>query len=732
MLRKNKFATATIIGALAAAFTLVAPINAAQAATVNAGSYATLELAVAAANPGDTVSIPAGTYSIDNPLVLNGVSLQGQGTVVIQPSGTFTYGATVTAYDQQVNPLIWAQGATVTIDSITLKGPGPDAQYNGSASSGDGILSSAASFTLSNSIITGIRQQPMGTRSSGRAVVVGEGNATISNCAISDFQKNGITSYTSGTMTVDNCTITGSGPAGLSQNGIVVWHGTANLTNNTISNLAFSGSTGVADAAAGILAYQGASTDSITITGSGNTISNTQVGVEASGASNSNGNVSINVDATVTGSTYGACSVDPASTTSFASVTCNGTPITPGAPYWTVTFLHANGSIWSTMMVKDGTVLTASMAPTATGFVVTWPGFPPAAPVTADQTFTAAETGVNVVVSYDLNAPCCSEVQGSVPKSVQGKAIPFGSVLWTPSAKQASAANYTFAGWSTRPDPTSRKAVVFAAGDPLNNWGVVSASKPNRSGQVTYSVTLYAVWAGVPVTVQFDANAPAKKLNVSHMPDSQTVPFCTTVQLPKGVPTAKGYTFVGWNTAADGTGTMLPAKGKVLIDTFVAPKHGKSGDNTFTLYAQWIVTPKNVTVTYDANAPEGATASGTMDPVTVDFGKSFTAAENGFTVDGWTFTGWNTAADGSGDAIAVGDVVKVTMDPAQAFVTLFAQWTQSETPTPSEPSTPGGGGSAVAPTGGSVAGSPAGIVGVLMLVAAGGVFMVSRRRFAAH
>jgi len=118
--------------------------------------------------------------------------------------------------------------------------------------------------------------------------------------------------------------------------------------------------------------------------------------------------------------------------------------------------------------------------------------------------------------------------------------------------------------------------------------------------------------------------------------------------------------------------------------------------------------------------------------------------------DGYTFMGWNTAADGSGTAFAPGDRILVSSFVTKHgtnSLTLFAQWapgtvtppSSTDTPEPSTspvvpPTSPAAPGTTVAPTGGSVAGfgATAGIVGMLMLVAAGGVFMVSRRRLAIH
>ena len=82
-----------------------------------------------------------------------------------------------------------------------------------------------------------------------------------------------------------------------------------------------------------------------------------------------------------------------------------------------------------------------------------------------------------------------------------------------------------------------------------------------------------------------------------------------------------------------------------------------------TLYAQWIST-ETYTLTYDANGGVGTmeSQSGTM----LD---SLIVAANGFTKDGYAFTGWNTAADGTGTAYAPTDGITLN-----ANTTLYAQW----------------------------------------------------------
>ena len=114
--------------------------------------------------------------------------------------------------------------------------------------------------------------------------------------------------------------------------------------------------------------------------------------------------------------------------------------------------------------------------------------------------------------------------------------------------------------------------------------------------------------------------------------------------------TRAGYTFAGWNTAANGGGTSY-ADGATYAFTSSA-----------TLYAQWKATVK-LGVAFNANGGTGGMASETS-----SVPAALTA--DGFTRTGYTFAGWNTAPNGSGNPYADGATYAFT-----ANATLYAQWT---------------------------------------------------------
>ena len=105
-------------------------------------------------------------------------------------------------------------------------------------------------------------------------------------------------------------------------------------------------------------------------------------------------------------------------------------------------------------------------------------------------------------------------------------------------------------------------------------------------------------------------------------------------------PTRTGYTFDGWYTGENGTGT------KITSDTVL------SNDNNHTLYAKW--TMNTYTISYNLN---GGTASG--NPTSGTYG-STVAINNptraGYTFTGWTVTGIGASLSGTNLTIGVGDI----------------------------------------------------------------------------
>ncbi len=122
--------------------------------------------------------------------------------------------------------------------------------------------------------------------------------------------------------------------------------------------------------------------------------------------------------------------------------------------------------------------------------------------------------------------------------------------------------------------------------------------------------------------------------------------------------TRNDYTFTGWNTQADGKGTAYKAG-----DSFTLT------ETDTVLYAQWSKNaPAQVNVSYDANG-----GTGTMKSITGDVGSKIVIEQNGFARSGYTFTGWNTQADGKGTAYNPGNSFTLT----DKDTVLYAQWSKN-------------------------------------------------------
>jgi uncharacterized repeat protein (TIGR02543 family) len=124
--------------------------------------------------------------------------------------------------------------------------------------------------------------------------------------------------------------------------------------------------------------------------------------------------------------------------------------------------------------------------------------------------------------------------------------------------------------------------------------------------------------------------------------------------LTTNVLTRTGYTFSGWNTAANGSGTVY-ADGA---------SYGFSA--SVTLYAQW--SAGVFAVTFNANGGSGSMTAQSDNTATA-------LSANSFTYSGYAFSGWNTAANGSGTAYAGGASYGFG-----ANVTLYAQWAAASAP----------------------------------------------------
>lgn len=211
-----------------------------------------------------------------------------------------------------------------------------------------------------------------------------------------------------------------------------------------------------------------------------------------------------------------------------------------------------------------------------------------------------------------------------------------GTASGTKPEASFSRTGYDFLGWSTTNGATT--AAIGSAGSIATAVGT-----PTNGG--TY--TLYAVWGPKTYTITY---APGATSGVSGLPSAGSATHGSNFTVSSTTPTRSGYKFDGWTSSAGGS---VAAGGTISNVT-----------SNITLTAKWLA---QYTVSYNGN---GSTSGSAPATATVDSGGSTTAAANPFTKTGSTFTGWNTAANGSGTSYAPG----ATISNITSNIILYAQW----------------------------------------------------------
>ncbi|MDR2287268.1 MAG: InlB B-repeat-containing protein, partial [Prevotellaceae bacterium] len=213
--------------------------------------------------------------------------------------------------------------------------------------------------------------------------------------------------------------------------------------------------------------------------------------------------------------------------------------------------------------------------------------------------------------------------------SPENKSVTYGAPVGSlPDGQSTTRIGYTFDDWYTEPNGSTKYVNTPA----YNKYNVAGNS------------TVYAKWTGNPYTLYFNVNGG------DGIPDPNSIPviYGSPVGPLSDAGSKANYTFKEWNTRSDGTGVSYNEGTPYTITAGNA-----------TLYAIWqgapytltfeagggIVDPETKTVYY--NSPVGAL------PVPVQ--------------GGYTFTGWNTQKDGSGDTYTANTVTA-------GNETLYAQW----------------------------------------------------------
>lgn len=244
---------------------------------------------------------------------------------------------------------------------------------------------------------------------------------------------------------------------------------------------------------------------------------------------------------------------------------------------------------------------------------------------------------VNPTLSYNVNAP-----QGSTaPGTPASRTVPYNTAAsdtsgWT-TGDTGKIPGYRFDGWNTAP----------------NGGGRYDFNTP-----LTDNVTVYAHWIGNGYTVRFAGNGATG----GNTPD-QAFQYNIGQNLRRNGFTRDGYTFTGWKRADN---QQAYGDGQWVTNLTTQP------NGIVTMVAQWSANEAHIR--YNPNPPAGKTAGGNGTPNWDGHTGDIPAIRgNGWTIDGYTFAGWTTNADGGGTKYAPG-----ASWTANGTLTLYAQWTPGE------------------------------------------------------
>ncbi len=136
---------------------------------------------------------------------------------------------------------------------------------------------------------------------------------------------------------------------------------------------------------------------------------------------------------------------------------------------------------------------------------------------------------------------------------------------------QATKTGYTFRGW-------------FLYDQILADFPNNEGTRPGDRGinalpsSVFEDFVIYAHWSAIKAVVTFRANHPLGTGTISN-PSSRTVTYGTVIEyggnFPADFGVVSGYTFIGWNSRANGTGDWY-ADGEIFTRTLA-----------ITIYGQW-------------------------------------------------------------------------------------------------------------------------------------------------
>lgn len=616
---------------------------------------------------------PQGIYNQDGSIVMNGGTITANSTGVQMMGGSFSMGGGYISGNGQ-NGVHFGKVSTVTMTGGTIQN-NQYGIYNGTSSSGTitvggGTIGSNAKAGIYNIGSTTVRSGTI-TGNGGAGVENAQGTVTVSGGTISSNRASGILNrggtvtmsggsilsnsttgngggiQNGGTLTISGGTISGNTASfygdGIYQNGMFYLHGAGKVaTNNDV--------------------YLPSESKVITVDSRLTSSSGTLAKITPNAYRN--GRMVVDVDYSTLGSSEYAYSngsqkfaltpngnyllrpgdnVDAAanvaknsifiSTPYTISYNKNTTDTVGNLPSSQTKYWHEGLSLASQIPTRSGYGFQNWNTSSSGGGVT----YHPSALFTsnADTVLYAQwKKDADPVVTYDIRY----DANGG--SGAPGAQVKVHGVSLTLSTQKPSWEGYTFVNWNTRADG---RGVTY---------------RPGALFTSNADTMLYAQWEkdpepGALYSVRFNANGG------SGAPGEQVKTHGIPLTLSTLKPTRSGFTFVNWNTRADGSGVSYISGGIY------------SSDQDVILYAQWQENgtgPITYKVRYDANGGSGA--PGEQFKI---HGLDVSLSGKIPVRNGYKFLYWTTNANGSGEQYAPNSYYKKDAD-----VTLYAQWEQEE------------------------------------------------------
>ena len=257
--------------------------------------------------------------------------------------------------------------------------------------------------------------------------------------------------------------------------------------------------------------------------------------------------------------------------------------------------LNGGSGKYTALQHADGETITVAAAPTRSGYTfLGWLSggqlFQPSDTATVSSSiyvFSAQWDGIDNTITFDNGAGALSSTTYKTGSE---------SALLLPLAPAVARPGYVFIGWSE---------------------GGITYS-PGGTVRPTTSLTFTAIWQAQSYTIIYNANGGSGTLPASA---SYTTGLSATKAAAATGLSRTGFTFVAWNSAANGAGTTF------AIDADLTPVAN------LTLFAQW--SPTQYVVTY--------TDSATVTTSSAAFGSVITTS-NPAPRPGFVFMGWDDGA----------------------------------------------------------------------------------------